>query len=74
MSISTTTASRIPARLGQLAERVHAASERLSGNAHAAGDAQARARGWTVTRTPGPLGLSGRAYRDPRFGTRRSQP
>ncbi len=43
----------------------------LSDRAHAAGDDRARAIGWEVTSTPGPLGLRGRNYRDPRFATRR---
>jgi hypothetical protein len=44
----------------------HAWSNRI----HAAGDAAARRHGWTVTVTSTRSGLSGRVYRDPRFGTR----
>lgn len=43
---------------------------KLSDHAHAPGDDRARAAGWHVTATPGPLGLQGRSYRDPRFATR----
>lgn len=52
------------------ARRLGAALTRLAARAHAAGDDRARARGWAVTSVPGPLGLHGRAYRDPRFVTR----
>ena len=44
----------------------HAWSNRI----HAAGDAAASSHGWTVTVTGTRSGLSGRVYRDPRFGTR----
>jgi len=44
----------------------HAWSNRI----HAAGDAAASSHGWTVTVTSTRSGLSGRVYRDPRFGTR----
>jgi glutamate/tyrosine decarboxylase-like PLP-dependent enzyme len=53
------------------ADRIRAIGERLSDRAHAAADERARARGWQVTETPGPLGLRGRSYHDPRFTTRR---
>ena len=58
------------ARSGGLAGRLGAALRRLSDRAHAGGDDRARAMGWAVTPVPGPLGLNGRAYRDPRFSTR----
>jgi hypothetical protein len=51
---------------------VRIALQKLGNRAHARGDAFALAAGWTVTMTHGPLGLSGRTYRDPRFGARRS--
>ena len=38
-----------------------------------AADTRARDTGWTVTVVPGPLGLNGRSYRDPRFGTGRGR-
>jgi hypothetical protein len=41
-----------------------------TGRTHAAGDAAARRHGWTITITSTRSGLSGRVYRDPRFGTR----
>jgi hypothetical protein len=50
---------------------IRAVGERLSDRIHAAADDRARARGWQVTQTPGPFGLSGRGYRDPRFAARR---
>ena len=68
MSITTKTTARRPARPGGLAGRCRAWLARIADRAHASGDARARAAGWTVTMTTGPLGLSGRAYRDPRFG------
>jgi hypothetical protein len=52
---------------------VRAAGRKLSGRAHAAADDRARALGWTVTETPGRLGLSGRSYCDPRFTARRQR-
>ena len=67
-SIGTTTA-RSPASLGGLAGRCRAALGGLAARAHAGGDVRARAMGWAVTPTPGRFGLSGRSYRDPRFGT-----
>jgi hypothetical protein len=66
----TTAASTLPARGMRPAERVRAALRRLSDRAHARADADALATGWTITAIPGPLGLTGRAYRDPRFSTR----
>ena len=50
---------------------VRAAGRKLSDRVHAAADDRARALGWTVTETPGWLGLRGRSYRDPRFAARR---
>ena len=54
----------------RITARIRQAAERLSDRIHAAADDRARALGWQVTPTPGPLGLSGRQYRDPRFGDR----
>jgi len=62
----TTTAASRP----RIAELVRAAGRKLSGRVHAAADDRARALGWTVTQTPGWLGLTGRSYRDPRFTAR----
>jgi hypothetical protein len=45
----------------------------LSARVHAAGDEQARQRGWTVIATPGRFGFEARSYRDPRFDDRRRQ-
>lgn len=66
MSINTP-AGR-PARRRAPARHVRAVLTALSGRLHAAGDQDARDIGWTVTVMPGPLGLNGRSYRDPRFG------
>jgi hypothetical protein len=66
MSISS--AACFPARVGGLTGRCRAWFAQIADRAHASGDAQARAAGWTVTVTGDPFGLSGRAYRDPRFG------
>ena len=66
--MSITSATGCPARVGGLAGRCRAWFAQIADRAHASGDAQARAAGWTVTVTGGPFGLSGRAYRDPRFG------
>jgi hypothetical protein len=41
-----------------------------SDRVHTGGDAAARRHGWTVTVASTRSGLSGRVYRDPRFGTR----
>ena len=48
--------------------RIRHAAGRLSDRVHAAADDRARALGWEIT--PGPFGLSGRRYRDPRFDDR----
>ena len=45
----------------------------LSARIYAAGDAEARRHGWTVTEITGRFGFSGRSYRDPRFDGRRRQ-
>ena len=66
MSISS--APGWTARLAGLTGRSRAWLAQIADRAHASADAQARAAGWTVTVTPGPFGLSGRTYRDPRFG------
>jgi hypothetical protein len=66
--MSTTSAAGCPARLGGPTGRCRAWLTQGADCAHADGDARARAAGWTVTVTGGPFGLSGRAYRDPRFG------
>lgn len=65
-------ATAAPADRSGLADWARAAGHRLSDLIHAAADDRARARGWEITETPGPLGLRGRSYRDPRFGARRS--
>jgi hypothetical protein len=65
-------ATAAPADRSGLAELARTAGRRLSDLIHAAADDRARARGWEITGTPGPLGLHGRSYRDPRFGARRS--
>ena len=52
-----------PSRPGSVTRAAAAITARL----HAGADARARAAGWSVTAVPGPLGLHGRAYRDPRF-------
>jgi len=70
MNSSTTTASR-PAPGGTPARLLRAVLTGLADRAHAGGDARARATGWTVIATTGPLGLAGRTYRDPRFTTLR---
>jgi hypothetical protein len=62
-----------PAGRPRLADLVRAAARELSGRAHATADGRARALGWEVTETSGRLGLSGRRYRDPRFGARPAQ-
>jgi hypothetical protein len=72
MSITVTARSqKRPGRPGSMTGRLQSALAELADRAHAAGDARARARGWTVTAMPGLLGLSGRSYRDPRFTTLR---
>ncbi len=60
-----------PAVPGRVAGRLRRHLREVSDRAHAAGDAHAQAMGWTIAQTPGPLGLSGRTYRDPRFDARR---
>jgi hypothetical protein len=45
----------------------------VSARIYAAGDAEARRYGWTVTETTGRFSFSGRSYRDPRFDDRRRQ-
>jgi hypothetical protein len=55
----------------RIADFVRAAGRKLSDRVHAAADDRARALGWTVTETPGWLGLRGRSYHDPRFAARR---
>jgi hypothetical protein len=62
MKKRTATPTR-PGRPGSVARAVAAVTARV----HAGADARARAAGWSVTVVPGPLGLHGRAYRDPRF-------
>ena len=61
-----TTASR-----PRIADLVRAIGRKLSDRVHAPADDRARVRGWTVTETPGRLGLRGRRYHDPQFATRR---
>ncbi len=56
----------------RIADLLRAAGRKLSDRVHAAGDDRARAAGWDVTSTRGPLGLRGRSYRDPRFDGRRN--
>jgi hypothetical protein len=66
--ITATAASR-----PRIADLVRAAGRTLSGRVHATADDRARALGWTVTETPGRLGLTGRSYHDPRFTERRTR-
>lgn len=61
------------ARRLSIAGLASAAARKLSDRVHATADDQARAHGWEITETPGPLGLTGRRYRDPRFATRTGQ-
>jgi uncharacterized protein involved in type VI secretion and phage assembly len=68
MSSSTATTAGRRTRPAGLTGHCRAWFADIADRAHARGDVQARAAGWTVTVTPGRLGLSGRAYRDPRFG------
>ncbi len=72
--MSITSAAGSPARPESLTGRCRAWLAQVADRAHASGDAQARAAGWTVTTMPGPFGLSGRAYRDPRFGPHAGAP
>jgi len=69
MSTNTAATAR-PVRGRASARRVRVALTALSARLHAPGDTRARDMGWTVTVVPGPLGLTGRSYRDPRFGAR----
>ncbi len=69
MSHRNAAVGQTPAASRTLTRRLHAALRDLSDRAHAAGDTDARAIGWTSTRTTGWLGVTGRTYRDPRFGT-----
>jgi hypothetical protein len=62
-----------PTARPRLAGLARAAARKLSDRVHASADDQARALGWQVTETAGPLGLTGRRYRDPRFAARASQ-
>jgi hypothetical protein len=63
----------VPAGRPRIADLVRATARKLSGRVHATADDRARALGWEVTETSGRLGLSGRRYRDPRFGARAGQ-
>lgn len=65
------TAARPAGRPG-IAGLARLAGRTLSNRIHATADQRARARGWHITETPGPLGLRGRRYRDPRFTALRS--
>jgi hypothetical protein len=60
----------VPAGRPRIADLVRSAARKLSDRAHATADDRARALGWEVTETSSRLGLSGRRYRDPRFGAR----
>ena len=62
----------VPAGHPRLADLDRTAGRRLSDRIHSAADDRARARGWEITAAPGPLGLRGRSYRDPRFKRRQS--
>jgi hypothetical protein len=66
----------VPARAGittRLTSWISRIPQTLSTRIHASADQRARACGWQVTKTTGPLGLGGRTYRDPRFDHRRRQ-
>jgi hypothetical protein len=54
-----------------IADLAGALARKLSDRGHIAADDRARALGWSVTETPGWLGLRGRSYHDPRFTARR---
>jgi hypothetical protein len=69
---TTTRVRRLPVTGPRLTARLRAALTTLSDSAHDAADARAQAAGWTATPIPGPLGLDGRTYRDPRFTTRQA--
>lgn len=64
---SQTTTRTLPRRAAAPASRIRAALSAFSSRAHATGDADAQAHGWSVAVVPGRLGLGGRAYRDHRF-------
>jgi hypothetical protein len=66
--MNITSAAGRTARPGSLTRRCRAWLAQIADRAHASGDARARAAGWTVTANSGRSGLSGRTYRDPRFG------
>jgi hypothetical protein len=68
---STTATGHRPARGGGMAELIRACTRELSDRIHTDADARARALGWTVSPIPGPAGLGGRVYRDPRFSALR---
>jgi len=68
--MSASTAAARPARGRASAHQVRVVLTALSARLHAPGDTRARDMGWTVTVLPGPLGLTGRCYRDPRFSAR----
>ena len=61
-------APRDPAARRAVIESIRHGRDRLGDRVHAVADAAALASGWTVTQTTGRLGMSGRSYRDPRFG------
>jgi hypothetical protein len=52
---------------GRLSAWIARRQQRFSDHIHAGGDALARERGWTITKTTGRFGFGGRVYRDPRF-------
>ena len=56
-------------RTATVAVRVRSAIQAMADRIHSAPDRRAAAAGLTVTR----VGLTGRAYRDPRFNTRRNR-
>jgi hypothetical protein len=60
----------VPAGCPRIAD-VASAGRKISDRVHAAAGDRARAPGWEVTETPGPLGLNGRSYRDIRFAALR---
>jgi hypothetical protein len=57
-----------------LAARLRRGQQRISDSVHAAGDAQAIARGWTITAATGRFGMGSRTYRDPRFDSLKPVP
>jgi hypothetical protein len=57
----------------RIADWIGARQRAASDRAHAGADTRARARGWTVTASTSRLGFGARAYRDPRFDSRRHQ-